>query len=145
MKITEHFTEEEMTLSQTAVRNGLDNNPSEQEKQNLNWLCVKILEPVRHHKGPVLITSGYRGPELNKMIGGSSTSQHCHGQAADIIVPAMNTEELFQWIVNDTSLPFDQCIQEFGRWVHISYSRDKQRKQALRAVRGSKGVEYLPA
>ncbi|MFH1429110.1 MAG: D-Ala-D-Ala carboxypeptidase family metallohydrolase [Candidatus Margulisiibacteriota bacterium] len=145
MKITEHFTWEELTCSDTAVRKGIDNNPGEQEKENIEWLCKKILEPVRFHKGPVIITSGYRSPKVNSLIGGSATSQHCFGQAADIVVPAMTIEELFQWIINDTQLPFDQCIQEYGRWVHLSYSRDRQRKQALRAVLEGGKTRYVVA
>jgi len=144
MKITDHFTWEEMTSSQTAVRKGLDNDPGEQERSNIEWVCKKVLEPIRYHKGPVIVTSGYRSPEVNRLIGGSSTSQHCKGQAADIIVPGETIEGLFKWIMA-TELPYDQVIQEFGRWVHISYSRDQTRKQALRAVWKDGRAQYLTA
>jgi len=143
MKITDHFAWEEMAFSQTAIRLGMDNIPDELKKQNIKWLCVKILEPIRVKQGPVIVTSGYRCPELNKAIGGSATSQHCQGQAADIVVPGMKIEELFLWITEKTNLPYDQCIQEFGSWVHISYTRERQRKQALRAIRNKGKVEYL--
>ena len=144
MKITDHFTWEEMTFSQSAVRSGIDNDPGNDEKANIEWSCKKILEPIRYHKGPVIITSGYRSPDVNKLVGGSSSSQHCKGQAADIVVPQDTIEDLFQWIIS-TELPYDQVIQEFGRWVHISYSREQTRKQALRAVWKDGKAQYLVA
>ena len=144
MNITENFTLEELTISQNAARAGISNTPGEAEQANLEWLCIKILEPIHKNKGKVIVNSGYRSPEVNKLIGGVATSQHCHGQAADIVVPNMSVEELFAWI-SSTELPFDQVIQEFGTWVHVSYSRDKTRRQLLRAVSKAGVTQYLPA
>ncbi|MFA5928010.1 MAG: D-Ala-D-Ala carboxypeptidase family metallohydrolase, partial [Candidatus Margulisiibacteriota bacterium] len=102
MLITKNFTWEEFTLSQNAVRQGLNNEPGPKEKDNILWLCKKILEPIRLRQDQVTITSGYRGSEVNRLIGGASTSQHCFGEAADITVPYLTTEDLFLWIIKET-------------------------------------------
>lgn len=132
MKLSNHFTIDELTVSQEAARNGISNAPNEDVIENLRKLCAKVLEPLRVALGsPVVVTSGYRSPEINKMIGGNPTSQHMTGQAADIIVPGLTSHELFHKI-NELELPFDQLIEEFGRWVHVSYS-DNPRGQKLLA------------
>jgi hypothetical protein len=142
MKLSEHFTLEELCLSQFAVRNNLDNNPSFDVIQNLTALCEHTLEPLRQLlEVPIHVDSGYRSSEVNKGIGGATDSQHILGQAADIIVPTMPVEELFQFIAKN--VPFDQLIQE-GTWVHVSY-RTKARGQALRAIRDETGTHYQPA
>lgn len=144
MEVTENFTLEELTASQNAVRAGLNNQPGQEERANLEWLCTKILEPIRKNKGAVIVNSGYRSPEVNKLIGGASSSQHCKGEAADIVVPGIKIEDLFLWL-KSTELPYDQIIQEFGSWVHVSYSRNQTRKQALRAVVKDGKTLYTPA
>jgi uncharacterized protein YcbK (DUF882 family) len=130
MKLTEHFTLEEMTVSEYAARNGLKNTPSETAVQNLKILCTNVLEPLRITlQKPVIITSGYRSKKLNEAIGGSSTSQHMKGQAADLIVPDMTVEEVFDLIAKQ--LPFDQLIEEFGKWVHVSYAGKLRHEKLL--------------
>jgi uncharacterized protein YcbK (DUF882 family) len=142
MKITEHFTMEEMTISEYASRNGIKNNPSETAKQNIELLCQKVLEPLRVLvQKPVIISSGYRNKKVNEAIGGSSTSQHMKGQAADFIVIGMTVEEVFKTVAD--KLPFDQLIDEFGSWVHVSYST-KLRQQKLTAKRVEGKTKYLP-
>lgn len=132
MKLSNHFTIDELTVSQEAARNGISNAPNEDVIENLRKLCAKVLEPLRMSLGtPVIVSSGYRSPEINKMIGGSPTSQHMTGQAADIIVPGLTAQELFHTII-DLNLPYDQVIEEFSRWVHVSYS-DNPRGQKLLA------------
>jgi hypothetical protein len=134
VKLSEHFTLEEMTISETGARNGKSNIPGEREIENLKLLCSEILEHLRSALAlPVSITSGYRSPEINKAVGGSSTSQHVFGQAADIHVSGMTAEELFLFATEKVFLPFDQIIQEFNQWVHISY-RSNPRGQKLRAT-----------
>lgn len=129
MKLTEHFTIEEMTLSEYAARLGIDNSPSPAALQNLKILCEKVLEPLRNVlQRPVIVTSGYRCELVNKGIGGSPTSQHMTGQAADIIVPGVQVFELFQII--SRTLNYDQVICEFDTWVHVSYC-DKNRFEKL--------------
>jgi uncharacterized protein YcbK (DUF882 family) len=142
MKLTEHFTLEEMTVSEYAARNGLKNDPSETAVQNLKVLCKTVLEPLRLIvQKPVIITSGYRSKTVNKAIGGSSTSQHVKGQAADFIVIGMTVEEVFDIIAE--RLPYDQLIQEFGKWVHVSYAGKLRHEKLLAKSAGGK-TKYIP-
>jgi len=138
MNITEHFSMKELTHSQTAIKNGIPNVPKDpQVIANLTTLCEKVLEPLREGMGcPIKISSGYRSPELNKLIGGAKGSQHNFGEAVDIDLDDKNAE-LFAYIVNN--LDFDQIIWEFGNdsnpdWVHVSYKAAGNRKQLLKAV-----------
>ena len=148
MRLTPHFTLKELTVSQTATRLGLNNEPTEEHIENLTALCSEILEPLRMMLGkPVIVTSGYRCHHLNALIGGSPTSQHKLGEAADIWVPGMSTEDLMGVICE--SFDHDQVIDEFGRWVHISfvakYRSDKfNRREALRAIRSHGTTKYQP-
>ena len=102
-----------------------------------NWL--NVLEPLRVIIGkPIIVSSGYRCPRVNKAAKGSKTSQHMQGMAADIKVKGMTPEQVFQKIIT-SGLVFDQCIQEFNSWVHVSYNSKKLRKEKLRATKGSQG------
>jgi zinc D-Ala-D-Ala carboxypeptidase len=143
MKLTAHFTLEEMTVSEYAARNGIKNTPSETAKQNLRLLCKNVLEPLRQIvQKPVIITSGYRAKKVNDAIGGSTTSQHMKGQAADFIVIGMTVEEVFK-IITDR-LPYDQVIQEFGKWVHVSYKETLRHEKLLaRLVNGKTKYEQV--
>lgn len=135
MILTKHFTLEEMIFSEYAVRNNIDNKPSQEIINALRDTCIKVIEPLRIAiNKPIKITSGYRSKELNKAIGGSKTSQHCFGQAVDIQVQGVATEDLFQKII-ELKLPYDQLIQEFDSWVHCSY-RENPRGEKLRAIKG---------
>jgi hypothetical protein len=134
MNIGKYFTINEFVVSEYAERNGIANTPSDYVINNLQKLCNNILDPLREHLGkPIIITSGYRSAELNKAIGGSPTSQHIVGQAADIIVPSIPIDDLFHTII-DSGLPYDQLINEFHQWIHVSYT-DMPRKQKLLALR----------
>ena len=134
MILTKHFTLEEMIFSEYAVRNRVDNDPTLEIIDALRDTCIKVIEPLRIAIGkPIKITSGYRSKELNKLIGGSKTSQHCFGQAVDIQVQGISTEDLFQKII-ELKLPYDQIIQEFDSWVHCSY-RENPRGEKLRATK----------
>ena len=138
MRLSPHFTLGEMTKSQTALRMGLDNDPDEPALDALTTLCVEALEPIREHFGrPVVVNSGYRSPNVNRAIGGASTSQHCKGEAADIEVPGLDNQELYLWAAEN--IDFDQLILEYytgeesSGWVHVSYvSRETNRKDRLR-------------
>ena len=146
MKLSEHFTLEEMIFSGTAARRGIDNTPPEEAKEELRKLCEDVLEPVRALvNAPVNILSGYRSPELNANIPGSSnTSQHTKGQAADFKVRGYTIQQLFV-LISDSGIVFDQMIQEYNSWVHISRS-DTPRRQRLYAIRGPDGkTGYTPA
>lgn len=137
--LTEHFTLEEMTFSQTAVRRGIDNRPSAPANAALHALCTSILEPIRAHYGrPVHVSSGFRSVALNVAIGGAAASQHCLGEAADITVSGVDNLSLAKWIRDN--LPFDQVIME-GAWVHVSYG-PRARRQALTAHFGKGPTTY---
>ena len=146
MNITEHFSMKELTQSQTAIKNGIPNIPKDpQVVANLTLLCEKVLEPLREGmKCPIRISSGYRSPELNKLIGGAKASQHNIGEAVDIDLDEKNAE-LFSYIVNN--LDFDQIIWEFGDdknpdWVHVSYKAAGNRKQLLKALKSNGKTSY---
>ena len=94
MRLSKNFTLAEFTKSQTALRLDLDNNPSEEHREAAQMLFDYVVQPVREHFGPTVINSGYRGPELNKAVGGSSKSQHCKGEAVDIEVPGVPNAEV---------------------------------------------------
>ena len=138
MNLTKNFTLKEMYESTTAIRLGIDNTPSDIVIKNLLLLCKKVLQPLREHMDEsIKVSSGYRSPDLNKKIGGSKSSQHCLGQAADISC-GERTAELYNYIKNN--LIFDQIIWEFGTdenpdWVHVSYSSTRNRKECLRAYK----------
>lgn len=135
MKLSEHFSLEEMTKSQTALRRNLPNQPSEAQTEALVLLCENVLEPVRSHFSiPFTPSSGYRSAELCVAIGSSVASQHAKGEAADFEVPSISNLELCTWIINN--LDFDQLILECYTggntgWVHCSYKPEGNRKEVL--------------
>lgn len=125
MKLTDHFSLDEFISSDTARRLQIDNQPPEHVVERMTALARHVLEPVRiHFKRPVFITSGYRSAELNQAIGGSNMSQHMMGEAADIVIPGIDPEDIAKYIWND--LDFDQLILEYSpegkKWVHVSYT-----------------------
>ncbi len=130
-----HFTIRELTKSDTAKRKGINNSPNKWEEANLTELVDNILDPLREVYGqPIIVTSGFRNEELNRLVGGSKNSQHRAGQAADIRTikdtPAEN-KKLYDLIIK-LGLPFDQLIDEHNfDWVHVSYS-PKHRRQVLK-------------
>jgi hypothetical protein len=124
------FNLNEFTVSQAAERFGYNNTPSEEVISNLKELCVHVLQPLRELvKAPVVITSGYRCPSVNAVIGGYYHSQHLEGKAADFLIPSLTLPESFNEVYKN--LPFDQLIFEFGRWIHVSYNGTENRKQAM--------------
>lgn len=139
MNLTKNFTLSEFTRSQTALRRGISNEPNAEHLANMIALCKHIMQPIRDGLGAVIITSGYRSPALNEAIGGSTTSQHSLGQAADFGVVGMTPKQVCQWII-DQKLPFDQLIYE-GTWVHVSYG-PRNRRQVLTAHFGKVKTTY---
>ena len=125
MQLSENFTLEELTASETAARNGLDNTPGPIAYQNLVRLA-NFLEEVKKVLGgkPVMINSAYRGPEVNAHVGGSKNSQHMIGCAADIRVPGMTPNEVCKAIIA-SELQYDQLIREFESWTHISIPNEE--------------------
>ena len=150
MQLTNNFSLAEMVKSETALRHDMDNTPGEAEIENLKRLCEQVLQPVRDHfaKG-VKVNSGFRAPEVNAKVGGSRTSDHCKGQAADIEIPGVANADLAQWITEN--LDFTQVILEFytqgipdSGWVHVSYDPANLKKQVLTAVKQNGKTVYLP-
>jgi zinc D-Ala-D-Ala carboxypeptidase len=137
MKLSPHFILAEMIKSQTADRLHIDNYPNEEVIVQLKSLCTHILEPIRtHFNKPLVVLSGYRCKALNTAAGGSLTSQHMKGQAADIEVAGISNWDVLEWIKDN--LEYDQLIQEYmvvgspqKGWVHVSYNHGKNRKQFL--------------
>lgn len=127
-----HFTIEEMTESSTAKAKDIDNTPSQEILAKLQKLIEAILDPLREWYGkPIRVNSGYRCEALNEAIGGSKTSQHCLGEAADITAGSKEeNKKLFEYIKDN--LPFDQLINESDfSWIHVSYREGRLRKQVL--------------
>ena len=125
MNLSPNFTLAELTASETAARNGLDNTPGPIAYQNLVRLA-NFLEQVKKVLGgkPIMINSAYRGPEVNKHVGGSKNSQHMVGCAADIRVPGMTPNEVCKAIIA-SELQYDQLIREFDSWTHISIPNEE--------------------
>jgi zinc D-Ala-D-Ala carboxypeptidase len=148
MKLSNNFSLEELTRSTTATRLCIDNTPSAQVVENLQALARNVLQPVRNYLGPVTISSGYRSPDLNKAIGGSRTSDHCLGFAADIQITNYDNQKLAKHIQAEGG--FTQLILEFyeeGRpnsgWVHVSYNPANLKNECLRAVKQAGKTVYL--
>lgn len=127
-----YFTIEEMTKSSTAKANCIDNTPSSEGVLKLQKLIEAVLDPLREWYGkPIRVNSGFRCEALNEAVGGSDTSQHRLGEAADITVGTKKgNKKLFEYIKDN--LPFDQLINESNfSWVHVSYREGRLRKQVL--------------
>jgi zinc D-Ala-D-Ala carboxypeptidase len=148
--ISKHISDREGVYSITATRLGIDNTPGKEHLDNMKLLAEKIFEPLRKWVGgPIRINSFYRGPELNKAIGGSSKSQHCKGQAMDIDDTGCHktNAEMYAWIKDNVD--FDQMIWEFGNnenpnWVHVSYvSPEKNRNRCLKAYKEKGKTKYM--
>ena len=151
MKLTENFSLNELTKSQTAERKGIDNTPSAEHQENLKSLCEMILQPIRDHFGQVVsVSSGYRSPELCVAIGSSTKSQHAKGEASDFEIFGVSNKELADYI--NENLDYDQLILEYWKgedepnsgWVHCSYTNGSNRKQYLRAYKENGSTKYEP-
>lgn len=148
MKLTENFSLAEMIKSETAMRKDLDNTPGEAEIENLRALCENVLQPVREAYGRgVKVNSGFRHPDVNAAVGGSRTSDHCKGMAADIEIPGVANADLAEWIKDN--LEFTQLILEFytpgvpdSGWVHVSYDPSNLKKQVLTALKENGKTVY---
>lgn len=142
-KISKHFSLDEFTISQEAVRLGIDNTPPQRIILNIRELCESMLDPLRDAlNAPLIISSGYRCPELNRRINGAPGSAHMHGLAADIVSPAASARDICALIVK-LGLRFDQVIDEFSSWCHVAIvpnqSEKKPRFETLEARRETNG------
>ena len=150
MNLTKNFSLEELVKSETALRKGMDNTPDASTINSLELLAINVLQAVRDHYGKgVKVNSGYRSPDVNAAVGGSRTSDHCKGMAADIEIPGVPNHELATWIAEN--LKFTQVILEFytqgipdSGWVHVSYDPANLKCQTLTAVKQDGKTVYLP-
>ena len=149
-QLTRNFSLHELTKSETALRYDMENNPGPAETANLTELAGKVLQPIRdHYQKGVKINSGFRHPEVNAKVGGSRTSDHCKGMAADLEIPGVANAELAQWVKDN--LEFTQLILEFytpgipdSGWVHVSYDPANLKKQVMTATKQNGKTVYLP-
>lgn len=150
MQLTKNFSLSELVKSQTATRLDIDNTPSSEVIDNLRTLAENILQPIRdYYETSVRVSSGYRSPELNAAIGGSRTSDHTRGRAADIEISGVANADLAKHIVDNYE--FTQVILEFytpgipdSGWVHVSYDPNNLKCQALTAVKENGRTVYKP-
>ena len=149
VRLSKNFTIQEYIKSQTALRQGIDNTPTEEHMGNATALFRNVVQKVRDQFGVTVINSGYRGEALNKAVGGSSTSQHCKGEAVDIECPGTPNYDVAKWI--EDNLDFDQLILEFytpgvpdSGWVHVSYKSEGNRKSVLTAMKENGKTVYKP-
>ena len=149
MRLSKNLSVKEVTKSATAIKHGISNEPSIEHLENLKAIAENIFQPAREHFGvPIAVTSGYRSQELNNLIGGSSRSQHSKGQALDLdadVYGEITNKDLFEYLLDHTD--FDQLIWEFGDdqdpdWVHVSYNRERNRGEVLKAIRTKGKVHY---
>ena len=129
--MTLNFKISELIHSDTAVKNGINNTPDTNSFDNMLELIVNCLQPIRNKLGkPMIITSGYRNSQVNKLVAGAATSQHTKGQAADFTVNGMPPAKVIEFIKN-SGIEYDQLINEYNQWTHISYNKDHNRNQIL--------------
>tara|TARA_R110000765_G_scaffold80862_2_gene158433 strand:- start:65 stop:511 length:447 start_codon:yes stop_codon:yes gene_type:complete len=146
MKISENLSLKEVVKSNTAIRLGIDNEPTRDHLENLIIIAEKVFQPIREHfKTPIGISSGYRSKELNTAVRGSSTSDHCKGMALDLdadIFEGVSNKEIFEFIRDN--LEFTQLINEFNySWVHVSYDKNNLKKQILTAEKKNGRTKYV--
>ena len=150
MKLSKNLWLSEVTKSNTAIRRGIDNNPTKLHIANLTYLAEKVFQPIREHFGhPIFVSSGYRSKDLNEAIGGSQKSFHSHGMALDLDMDCKSTitnTDIFNFIKDN--LPYTELIWEFGTedkpdWVHVAIAKGReQEKNAKIAYREDGKTKY---
>ena len=136
MNISKHLSLKEVVRSNTAIKKGIDNNPTKEHLDNLIRLADNVFEPLREYiNKPINVSSGYRSEALNKLIGGASGSQPSKGEALDLDNGKLLNKIMFEYIKDN--LEFDQLINEQDySWIHVSYREGKNRKQVLKMING---------
>jgi zinc D-Ala-D-Ala carboxypeptidase len=122
MQLSRHLSLAQLTCSETAEQRGIDNTAPPDVVENLKRLAAGLEEVQALLGAPLEISSGYRCPALNEVVGGSKSSQHVLGLAADFVCPGFGTPLEIANAIQRSAIDFDQCILEFGRWVHLSFS-----------------------
>ena len=129
MKLSKNFSLSEFLVTST----GIENIPTKEVIENLRKLCVNVLQPLRDMYGkPIIITSGYRSPKVNKAVGGSKTSGHMLGTSADITAGHKTLNKNLYILIRD-NFEFRQLIDEYNfQWVHVEYREGDNKKQLLK-------------
>ena len=150
MKLSDNLSLNEAIKSNTAIKRGIDNNPTEEHLKALRSVANEVFQPIRDYFDvPIAVTSAYRSKALNDIIGGSSNSQHCKGEALDLdadVYGKITNKQIFEYIKEN--LIFDQLIWEFGtndnpNWVHVSYTNKiLNRKMILKAYKVNGKTHY---
>ena len=157
MILSKNFTLKELIRSNTALRLGIDNEPSKEGILKLTLLATSLLQPLRNAVGSLRITSGYRSPKLSEAIGSSSNSQHCRYEAVDMQYVKrgkMDNIKIYNALI-DLDLDYDQCILEFGTstknidgepdWIHLSWKVVDNRRETLVAYKDENNkTKYRP-
>lgn len=142
-----NFTYEELVASSTAEAWGVDNTPTDDAVwENLAYLAQTCLQPIRDKFGPVEVSSGYRSDRLNKLVGGSSSSHHRTGCAADILVRGADLKDVFAWVVDN--LPFTELIAEnigAAMWVHVAVVKGREQERATKYMQAGGSVRKASA
>lgn len=129
-----YFSFSELISSDTAKLHKINNMPDLESLDNLLNLVFYVLNPIRERiKRPIIITSGYRSKKVNELVGGKITSQHLKGKAADFVIEGLSPSEIIQFIRN-SYIEYDQLINEYDKWVHISFDKDKNRQQYFKII-----------
>tara|TARA_B110000046_G_scaffold18559_1_gene17737 strand:+ start:494 stop:949 length:456 start_codon:yes stop_codon:yes gene_type:complete len=138
MRLSKNFVLSEITRSNTAKRLGIDNGPNKNHLRSIQRLITNLIQPMRDALGPIRISSGYRNPNVNRAIGGSTKSQHCKGEALDLQFwddGKISNKKLYDWVLS-SNVEFDQMINEFDfAWIHISLKKEGNRNQVLEAYK----------
>ena len=133
-RLSEHFTLKEFTISGTAIRHGIVNNPTEADIRRMRLLCERVLEPLRRRFGVLRITCGFCCAELHKKVGRDGSSQHLTGEAVDIHISDPEVAWKMVTFLQVQGIEFDQClleelVKENVRWLHLSYHEGMNRRQ----------------
>lgn len=143
MKLSKNFRLDEFTISVSAKKLGISNEPTPEVIANLQLIVTNILQPLRTALGQsIRVTSGYRSPAVNKAVGGVKSSQHSEGKAIDIVVTGVAPYDVVELLLK-LNIPFDQVINEFNSWTHISFNEGSNRKQVLTAKKIDGKTVYM--
>ena len=127
-----NFKISELIHSDTAIRNNINNMPDINSLDNMLELIYYVLQPLRNKIGkPMIISSGYRNSTVNKLVGGAKNSQHQNGQAVDFTIKGMSVTQIIEFI-KKSGIEYDQCINEYDKWCHISFNKGHNRKQCFK-------------
>ena len=122
-----NFKISELIYSEKAIKNNINNMPDINSLDNMLDLIVYCLQPIRDYiKKPMIITSGYRNKEVNKLVNGKENSQHLKGQAVDFYIKGLSIKNTIE-LIKKSGVEFDQLINEYDKWVHISFVKNKNR------------------